>query len=843
MATNTSTPKSSGISSSVTILRPKSPTKSVQNKNFITFIETNINETLDEDSKNPTDEILCAFSAPFLFRSPNGSFLPDVNMQMYWCNFCPFKCQEKQKMIEHSQTHRFKCNYCPVERYQRKEIIKHSVKEHSEYNQIKNALKSCALLDDYLEQKEMTIKEQHEDTEKIVNEKSDSKNNSVGNVTSTECCQSPVQDVNSTKEAEDTNPTVNVMETPSNSQPPETPDIKPVIRHEENVTTNETVPVILDNFVNSTMNNVFNTTSKTNTDMLVSGSTDTGPLILSVESLKKDEPDESSQSVSYTEVSTTDLNVSNKRKKDSVSDSDSYPDDDDVDPDYNPEEGKPSRPVKRKCSARIRTSDQSKKAHISKLAPGTKYWRCKYCKSRSSSIEKLVKHSKAKHSEKPIRFIALEVGENGEIKEATDKPTTKNDSTTSKVTDKNASKSTVDVDTGDRQYSCFYCESPFSNMNEIRQHMFKEHSSRKFYCIDNNLKKQNKEYRTFFCCRHKCNFARVDPKEFLNHIEKCTPIPTVPDDPGAKPTGLQLTCAYAKKLISKSKSEGDSSKSKSSSSVEKESTPAKPVTKVESESTPTKPVQSAEKDNTPKKPDTSNSKVFEIAKDLKFQCHSCSFTALDKDSMKLHMVSKHSNLSMSALVRKENSLQFYFFCSVLDCNFVAEKKSELEIHSKNMHGDNKVSSNIGVKVKQEIPTTIKTEDPIKKSNVAYMPAYECLYCESSCISTSLTNMKRHVQEAHPSEVIVVRDCIAYKCKRPSRIYVCDSDGCIFNDLDYKDYLTHLITHKKCVLYQCLSCPSWASLNKEDFVKHARKEPNKKHSLSEVQPNQQPDAVS
>ncbi|CAI9728047.1 XP_029641483.1uncharacterized protein LOC115216359 [Octopus vulgaris] len=844
--TENSQQKSYGISASVTILRPKSPTKSICDKNFITFMETNLNESFsNEESGNSWEEILCAFSAPFLFRSPNGSFLPNVNMQMYWCNFCRFKCQEKQKMIEHSQTHRFKCNYCDKESYLRKDIIKHSMKVHNEYNQIRQALKSCALLDDYLAQKEMTLKEQSDDFDKITtNEHNYFATYNISKVTSTEPCQSSVDGDNSTKECEDIdNITPSILEMPSNSLISETTEQKSLSydpTKEQNLTlelnsgASQSVSVVVDSYINSTMNLVKaddanNTASKSQPSSasdLKASDTYSGPLIVSVQSLHPDSADKSNSSISHTEVSTTDLNTPTKRKREGPSDSDSYPEDEDIDPDYDPEEYKPNRRIsKRRLSERLKTSGKSKHSGtpVTNLPPGTKFWRCRYCKCRSSKIEKIVMHLKAKHSNKPLRFISHIVGKNGQITELPEKslnesttPTTPKTEPTpveNKVKPSISETKTIDLDDKkeDKQYLCFFCDTLFSNMNEVRQHMFKVHPSRKFYCIDTALKEQNKEYHTFFCCRHKCNFVNVDPEEYVSHVEKCTPIPSVEVDPGTKPTGLQQTVLFAKKLISQKDSKSNHSKKKHS--------------------------HSKDKDTGSKK--TDNSKL--TTKDTLYSCHSCDFSASGNTSIKSHILSKHPDLALSALVKKENnSLEFYFFCSKLDCDFVAQQKSELIKHSKEKHGEEMLAvDSKDIDVKPKI-TAIKTEDSIKKSNVTYMPAYECLYCESSCISTSLTNMKRHVQEAHPSETIVVRDCIAYKCKRPSRIYVCDNTGCIFNDLDYKQYLIHVSAHKDGVMYECLSCPTWASQDKDAFVKHVKKESNKKHSLAELQTSMKPD---
>lgn len=840
--------KSYGISSSVTILRPKSPTKSICDRNFITFMETNLSESFTgEESGNSWEDILCAFSAPFLFRSPNGSFLPNVNMQMYWCNFCRFKCQEKQVMIEHSQTHRFKCNYCDKESYLRKDIIKHSMKVHNEYSQIRQALKSCALLDDYLAQKEMTLKEQSDDLDKITtNEHNYFATYNISKVTSTEPCQSSVDGEtgdNAAKECEDIdNITPSILELPSNSLISEMAEQKSLPHdptNEQNVTleinSGASESVVVDSYINSTMNlmkaddvNAASISQPSSaSDLKASDSTDTytGPLIVSVESLHPDNADQSSSSISHTEVSTTDLNTPTKRKRDGLSDSDSYPEDEDIDPDYDPEEYKPNRRVsKRKLSERLKASGKSKIAgsRVTNLPPGTKFWRCGYCKYRSSKIEKIVVHLKDKHSTKTLRFISHVVGKNGQINELPEKSlneskppkATESTPTENKVKPIISETKTIDLDDNkeDKQYLCFFCDTLFNNMNEVRQHMFKVHPSRKFYCIDTALKEQNKEYHTFFCCRHKCNFVNVDPVEYVSHVEKCTPIPSVEVDPGTKPTGLQQTVLFAKKLINQKDSKSNHSKKKHSHSKDRET--------------------SSKKTDISAKSDT---------KEMLFSCHSCDFSALGNTLIKSHILSKHPDLALSALVKKENnSLEFYFFCSKSDCEFVAQQKSELIRHSKEKHGEEMLagdSKDIDVKPKV---TAIKTEDSIKKSNVTYMPAYECLYCESSCISTSLTNMKRHVQEAHPAETIVVRDCIAYKCKRPSRIYVCDSTGCIFNDLDYKQYLIHVTAHKDGVLYECMSCPTWASPDKDAFVKHVKKESNKKHSLAELQTSMKPD---
>lgn len=898
-----------GISSSVTILRPRSPTKcSTEERGLMEFVERGIKDSFNGGVPCPWEDIICAFSATFLFRSSSGAFIPDVDMQMYWCNFCSFKSKEKREMINHSMSHRFKCNYCDQECFTRFDVVKHSIKAHPEYKLTRHALKACMLLRDLLEQDETSIMfggknlDSDDKTDSLHLEYDQQSTNSNHGSSSGGDCQNSTptillnnQNESSLKVAgtfsifpsakRDSNDSSNDGEltvplgmtksgslveltqslTESNSNGTNTKLFE--VKSSETMQNTSTGPIALITNIQSNVGS-----SENNTDALqplVTSTEETGLQIVDVQSSsslkanivtfslaeenetgnfdgmeqqpapqqnttketlqlleslinpsksseKKNDDSENvdaspdvaviSELDSVQKTNLPEENVQTpKRKVAELSVDSSAEEDEDADPDYQPENkiGKSERSlrVKKKkldlksCMKEV-SSEKKVDYKAENLPIGTQLWRCGYCRYRSLKKKKIEAHVKEKHSPKTIKYTRLIVNANKEIVKdsVSEKPLGQTScefevkSSSSPPTIKTDVNDDEDGDdeTNKEKYACMFCNYKSANVQIIRQHMFRLHPSKKFCCIDNFLKQKGKNFYTFFCCRHKCNFLSVNPQKYIEHVEKCTPLPKSGNDDGSKPTGLQQSVTFAQNLHDNEKVDGDRGSKKDSG-------------------------------------DRQN-----------YSCHRCSFSAIGNDTMKCHMLTEHPNLSMIALVKKPDStLDFYLFCPEETCKFTTQRKHELEIHRKQTHMSKSSSIDNDDDSKDIKPFAdqkmSKDGDPIEKNTMTYMPAYECLYCETSCISTSLMNMKRHVQETHPNEVVIVRDCVAYKRKRPSRIYVCDALGCIFNDLDYKEYLTHSIAHKGGILYGCANC-NWAGQDKKDFNDHVKRQKGLKHSL-------------
>ena len=895
-----------GISSSVTILRPRSPTKcSTEERGLMEFVERGIKDSFNVGVSCPWEDIICAFSATFLFRSSSGAFIPDVDMQMYWCNFCSFKSKEKREMINHSMSHRFKCNYCEQECFTRFDVVKHSIRTHPEYKLTRHALKACMLLRDLLEQDETSIMfggknlDNDDKTDSLhleYDQQSTSSNhgssnggdcqNSTANLLNQNSqlslkvaetfsiFPSSKKDLNDSSNDAELNPppleigqseslvelAQSLVESNSNGTNAQLFEPK---GSEGNTQGINTGPIALITNIQS------NAGSEMNTDTLqplITSTDETGLQIVDVQSstsinanivtlspaeanetrkieIQEHQPASQQNTAKETiqlleslanpaksseiDVENPDVSVisevdSLKKAEERLSDpngvqmskrksaelpmvSSAEEEDEDDDPDYEPENkiSKSERPIRiKKRKLESKTSSEKKIPKVDydadNLPAGKHILRCGYCRYRALKKKKVDRHIKEKHPSKPLKYTQLTVNTNRDFMPDSDDENSPGSMSCETEIKSSSSPITIKTDGDDNdndegqnkdKYTCMFCNYKSANVQIIRQHMFRLHPSKKFCCIDNILKQKGKNFYTFFCCRHKCNFLSVDPQKYVEHVEKCTPLPKAGTEEGSKPTGLQQSVTFAQNLFNSEKIDGD---------------------------------RASKKDSGDKRD---------------YSCHRCSFSAVGNDAMKQHIVTEHPNNSLIALVKKPDStLDFYLFCSEESCKFVTQRKHELEIHRKQMHANKSSVNDIDEDIKdikpfadQKVP---KDGDPIEKNTMTYMPAYECLYCETSCISTSLMNMKRHVQETHPNEVIIVRDCVAYKRKRPSRIYVCEALGCIFNDLDYKEYLTHTIAHKGGILYGCANC-NWVAQDKKDFNDHVKRQKGIKHSLVET----------
>lgn len=902
---------SRGISSSVTVLRPRSPTKcSTGERGLMEFVERGIKDGFNSGVPCPWEDIICAFSATFLFRSLSGSFIPDVDMHMYWCNFCPFKTKEKREMITHSMSHRFKCNYCDEECFTRSDVVKHSIRKHPEYKLTRHALKACMLLRDLLEQDETSImfggknidsddksENFHLDYPQQSNNSDHGSSNSGGeflNLTSNflrnqnshtpmkiadtySMFPSSKKDTNDNSNEEEmttlpleisnmrslVNMTPSMAESNSNESSVKFIDLTSAEGHKQNTSTKQTASITnVQSDVESSRNdgnaiqNLISSTDETdlqivdvqsantfNASALTTNSADgndvqsfdnsiqppvsqQNPATETLQLLESLNPDKASEKTKeMPDVSEETMgekesreSLSDKESEEAVGDKESGEahkrkvaelnldsselEDEDDDPDYQPEKAtKAERIVRKKKKKERKLSHKElpvkKKSvlednfNVDDLPVGLPFFRCGYCQYRTLKEKRVEVHQSQKHPSKPSRYTRLIVNSNREVLQDTNKHSSQKSNEIKPSTSSSSSSSPApaktdshDNDDGEKEvkdkYACMFCTFKSANVQIIRQHMFRLHPSKKFCCIDNVLKQQSKNFYTFFCCRHKCNFLSIEPQKYIEHVEKCTPLPKTEIEDSSKPTGLQQTVTFAQSL------------------------------------------QDAD----------GNRGTKELSTARNYSCHRCSFSAVGNEAMKKHMLSEHPKLHMIALVKKPNAaLEFYLFCPDENCKFITQEKHELDTHTKQNHTTKSAPFNdedFDIK-----PFGDQTDgEPIEKNTITYMPAYECLYCETSCISTSLMNMKRHVQETHPQEVIIVRDCVAYKRKRPSRIYVCDTEGCIFNDLDYKEYLTHVVAHKGGTIYGCANC-NWAGQEKKDFTDHMKRQKGIKHSLVET----------
>lgn len=696
----------------VTVLRPRSPTKCITGeRGQMEFVERGIKDEFNSGVTCPWEDSICAFSATFL-RSSSGSFVPDVDMHMYWCNFCPFKTKEKAEMIVHSTSHRFKCNYCDEEYFTRSDVVKHSIRKHPEYKLTRNALKACMLLRDLHDQDETSIisGDKNNDTDdksdSIVHDHSQqSKNSDHGNGSSSSggdfenqnsqtaikisdtysLIPSSKKDLNeesTTLPLEITNMRSLVGLTPSLSEFNTNENLANSESHQQDTSTE---PITLITNIRSNIESSGNNANMIRS--LISSTDETDLRIVDVQSANTFNPDiyavssveenhiqsfdgsvraPVSQQVPATEIvqlletlnsndasqttkeiprivpeyiwETYDRKTPTETRKRKAGDENSSDEDEEEDDLYEPKKVKktgakrgpkpkrgrkpankkiavikksvpapktstktavvsslkkkrgrkpankedtsktkitsedngakrstrtiPVTPVKQKRGRKPSNKEVSVKNksllednfNVDDLPVDVPFFRCVYCQFHTLKENNVQMHQKEKHSEKPSRYTRLIVNSNREVLQDTGKQSgLKNQEIAVKPSLSASSLSRVktpsdnDEKEVENRYVCMFCDLMSTDVQVIRQHMFRIHPSKKLCCIDSVLKQKTDLFYTFFCCRHKCNFLDTDPQKYIDHVEKCTPLPKA-NVVTSKPTGLQQTVHFAKRL-------------------------------------------------------------------------------------------------------------------------------------------------------------------------------------------------------------------------------------------------------------------------------------------------------
>ena len=133
-------------------------------------------------------------------------------------------------------------------------------------------------------------------------------------------------------------------------------------------------------------------------------------------------------------------------------------------------------------------------------------------------------------------------------------------------------------------------------------------------------------------------------------------------------------------------------------------------------------------------------------------------------------------------------------CDRPDCVFTTHKAQSLRKHKAIQHT-------------HPIQTSEQVAQPLKKR-------FQCLYCEENYFTDNIMDMQSHHLSVHAGLSIIVRDVLAYKSRKISRLSVCDLPLCDFSTFDTEELDKHRMTHR--VLddhmrngaersFQCTSC--------------------------------------
>lgn len=142
------------------IVRPKSPTNTcaIPQKDLSHIGQTLVElDVYDEETEAiftaMTHEMVCGVSSRAFLMTQRGVNI-QTDMQFYWCNFCPYKTEEKQALLQHVMEHRFHCKFCKYQSFSRADVIRHASKNHENFRSTAESLQYCSFLPDFLQLKE-----------------------------------------------------------------------------------------------------------------------------------------------------------------------------------------------------------------------------------------------------------------------------------------------------------------------------------------------------------------------------------------------------------------------------------------------------------------------------------------------------------------------------------------------------------------------------------------------------------------------------------------------------------------------------------------------------------------
>ncbi|XP_061181756.1 zinc finger protein 423-like [Saccostrea echinata] len=162
------------------LLRPKSPTQtcSIPKEDMPNLSDTLVELSVcdanaEEIFEKMKQEVVCAVvSKAFPMSSANGNNYVPNNLKFYWCNFCPFKNEDKEVLLHHVMDHRFHCKFCPYQTFSRADVISHEDRTHKDFKDTAKTLKYCIFQPDYIALQSNDRKRPMEDKSEPVPKKS-----------------------------------------------------------------------------------------------------------------------------------------------------------------------------------------------------------------------------------------------------------------------------------------------------------------------------------------------------------------------------------------------------------------------------------------------------------------------------------------------------------------------------------------------------------------------------------------------------------------------------------------------------------------------------------------------
>ncbi|XP_029641550.1 uncharacterized protein LOC115216396 [Octopus sinensis] len=608
-----------------TILRPKSPTRncSIPEKDKTHFPSALMQMDVKEDAATKVlrvqkHEVICALGAPVLFRSHSGMFVSNIDLTYYWCNFCPFKTDDKNELSQHIISHRFHCKHCSYQSFSRADVINHSSNVHVEFQETSVSLKYYALLPDYLQvclfQSDDSSVDRHSMKGSQVKK---SRNDYDSYLLSYD---------------DEKNKTRKLRNTGDKIENGQTLIVHPASSPKRSL--------LMDEPSTSKKKSIDSDNSKHSRSQRKRKKRN------SVDSSDDDNDDDDDDNVSLSSRRSLRKNEkSDKKQSKSTSSSDSSSSDSD-------EEAPKNLMEIYECnSCEFKSKEMQKvREHMFRIHPGGKF----YC------IDKRIRKNKAKRyiffccknkcpfqSTDPITYTQ-------HVDRCTPLPViapnlTKTSKPTGlqmtvqfakkclKKTNKSDGKKSGKKSKVEEDYGCHYCKFETDSLISVKNHLNMSHAKNSFVVRD--LKAVDSLMSFLYLCKY-CAWYSRDYSKLKNHMDREHRIPE-------KKLMVATNSAEAKKMA-------EEKKNKALELSHHESNMADSV--VEESVAPVN------------------------ADDISYRCYRCDFYTASVETIKIHLTTAHPKCNLTAFTCKGGSLRTIQFCPQADCYFMSTFSSEMERH-------------------------------------------------------------------------------------------------------------------------------------------------------------------
>ncbi|KAL5021598.1 hypothetical protein ScPMuIL_000753 [Solemya velum] len=797
---------------SMTVLRPKSPTKHCKiPKEDMWHISHAVVDLpiMDEEAESifkvQLHEMVCAVGSKVLLMTPKGESL-NMDLTCYWCNFCPFKTERKDLLVQHIIDHRFHCKFCSYQSFSRADVIHHAVNTHSSFRETAKMLKYCAFLPDYLQVGLMQKagskrkKDTEQGDEKPNNKRFKLDENQMDGVHTSDKTPKDKSSTN-TQFFNMADYDVFQMEISeiAKSAPVSTQSVQSLMVPLGQASKPKQPTNIATASTNSAKTLPISVASLTRSPKKLSTTFRTGGISLIKKGIPLVGQDLTCSAETQTQAEEDDLNGSPPRVVDDESDS---------------AEDTAFSIMKKRLSreAKFMRAPANIMSGLS--------WRCGNCSFASLNQSVLKTHARTKHNGKSPRFIAILVSgqeEYDQIKASDLKLTTMQpedypvskvppvlDSVGKKYTThlvckkKTAfptslpippisTKDFVNAQKNPLVFDCPHCDYTNSSALKVKDHLFFNHPGVTFYALDMRAVRMKQRRYVLFCHRGSCSFFSKDAEAYLNHVVTC--IPSTKDEGELSKQTRELTRTFARK---------NSGKVSRTSSI-------------------------TGKLNKPE-----------------FGCMYCSFVSNLMVKIRKHVLSAHpgkDTVIRDVRAHKLRKRQHIFFCKL--CMYQGKSQIERNIHLQRFHKGDKskkptelseetVPSPVSVSISDDeeveysdcdIPeeevhrmmndyvteeamsqqfTGRPTREAAAKAQVKCRtqghnpPIYRCLRCGVMFFGMSL--MRKHMRSMHPKSVLTAIDVGKKKVHKKPYVYFCPQNGCSFCNSTAEAVITHALEH-------------------------------------------------